>query len=67
MKNQKSKLLEKTRQLLIEDERQDYVIAVEMGVSPVTIENIRKAKVPSPGVVLVESLYEFLSNKKLKV
>jgi len=67
MKNNTSKLLDKTRQLLIEDDRQDYVIAVEMGVSPVTIENIRKARVPSPGVVLVENLYELLSNKKLKV
>ena len=67
MKKQKSKLLDKTRQLLIKDERQDYIIAVDMGVSPVTIENIRKARVPSPGVVLIESLYEYLSNKKLKV
>jgi len=62
-----SKLLEKTRLLLEKDERQDYVLAVELGVSPGAIKNIRKGNVDSPGVVLVESLYNLLSNKKLKL
>ena len=62
-----SKLLEKTRILLEKDERRDYVIAVELGVSPESIKNIRKGKHDSPGVVLVENLYNLLSNKKLKV
>lgn len=64
---QKSKLLEVTRKLLKQDKRSDYSIAVKVGVTPQTINNIRNSKGDSPGVVLVESLYELLSNKKLKV
>jgi len=63
----KSTILKKTRQLLLADGRPDYVIASLLGCSPSSIYNIRQSETESPGVLLVESLYELLAGKKIEL
>ena len=60
-----SHLLKLTRRLLEDDPRPDYIIGVAVGVSPNTIRNIRTQK-NTPSVILLESLWEFLTEKKIE-
>jgi hypothetical protein len=66
MKDQ-SKLLAKTQELLRKDPRQNYIIAAQLGVSVSSIRNLRKELTESPGVQLVEKVYNSLSGKNLEL
>jgi len=65
--NEQSKLLIKTRELLKQDSRQNYILAAEIGVSVSSIRNLREELTESPGVQLVEKVYNHLSSKALEL
>lgn len=61
----KSHLLKVTKRMLEDDPRPDYIIAVELGVSPNSIRNIKTEK-HMPSVLFLENLYEYLSGRKVE-
>lgn len=62
-----SKLLNKTRALLLESNETIPSIAKAVGCSRVTIQLIKTQNKHIPNVALVERLYEHLSGKQLEV
>jgi len=61
---QTSHIVKITRRLLEDCSKPDYVIAVDLGVSPNSIRNVRKGD-HNPNIVFIENLYEYLSGRKI--
>ena len=64
MNKKNSHLVKITKRLLEDCDKPDYVIAVDLGVSPNSIRNVRKGD-HNPNIVFIENLYEYLSGRKI--
>lgn len=60
-------LLDKTLDLLKEEERPLQDISHDTGISLYWLQKMKTASIPDPSVNRTQELYEYLSNNKLKV
>lgn len=62
-----SKLLDKTRELLIASDKPLRQIAKESGLNFHTVQKLRCIEYSVPSVEFCEALYEYLSGKELEL